>query len=75
MAEKEKDEMNRKFQGVQNIHGFDPETETTVKGTVTGIIFKEDEIRLQVGDKEIGMNDINAVYINNQQESNNRGNN
>ncbi len=46
----------------KNVKAFDPASGVKVEGTVTSIFFKNDEIRLMVNGREIGLNDIHAVY-------------
>jgi flagellar basal-body rod modification protein FlgD len=48
----------------KNVKAFDPVTGVKVEGTVTSIFFKNDEIRLMVNGKEIGLNDISTVFTN-----------
>ena len=55
----------------KNVKAFDPVSGVKVEGQVTSLFFKNDEIRLMVNGKEIGLNDIAAVYTN---EQNNNAN-
>jgi flagellar basal-body rod modification protein FlgD len=48
----------------KNVKASDPASGIKVEGTVTSIYFKNDEIRLMVNGKEIGLNDVSAVYTN-----------
>ncbi|MBN2040557.1 MAG: hypothetical protein JW864_10965 [Spirochaetes bacterium] len=46
----------------KQIKAFDPVTGRKIEGLVSGMFFKGDDIRLVVGGKEIGLNDVHAVY-------------
>ncbi|MBN2402268.1 MAG: hypothetical protein JXN64_07690 [Spirochaetes bacterium] len=48
----------------KNVKAFDPVTGIKVEGLVTSIFYKNNEIRLTVNGREIGLNDIHAVYTN-----------
>ncbi|MFH0974274.1 MAG: flagellar hook capping FlgD N-terminal domain-containing protein [Spirochaetota bacterium] len=48
----------------KNVKAFDPASGIKVEGAVTSIFYKNDEIRLMVNGKEIGLNDIHSVYTN-----------
>ena len=48
----------------KNVKAFDPVSGVKVEGQVTSLFYKNDEIRLMVNGKEIGLNDIAAVYTN-----------
>jgi flagellar basal-body rod modification protein FlgD len=48
----------------KNVKAFDPVSGIKVEGLVTSIFYKNDELRLMVNGKEIGLNDIHTVYTN-----------
>lgn len=48
----------------KNVKAFNPTSGVKIEGTVTSVFYKDDDIRLIVNDKEIGLNDIHAVYSN-----------
>jgi flagellar basal-body rod modification protein FlgD len=50
----------------KNVKAFDPVSGIKVEGLVTSLFYKNDEIRLMVNGKEIGLNDIQSVYTNEQ---------
>jgi flagellar basal-body rod modification protein FlgD len=49
----------------KNVKAFDPQSGIKIEGVVTSMFYKNDDIRLIVNNKEIGLNDIHAVYTNN----------
>jgi flagellar basal-body rod modification protein FlgD len=49
----------------KSVKAFDPATGVKVEGVVTSMFYKNDDIRLIVNNKEIGLNDIHAVYTSN----------
>jgi flagellar basal-body rod modification protein FlgD len=48
----------------KNVKASDPTSGVKIEGTVTSIFYKNDEIRLMVNGREIGLNDIQSVYTN-----------
>jgi flagellar basal-body rod modification protein FlgD len=44
------------------IDAYDVATQTRISGKVTAIVFSEGEIKVRVGDKEVAMKDIHAVF-------------
>ncbi len=53
----------------KDIKAFDPLTGKKIEGIVKGIFYKGDDIRLVVNGREIGLDDINAVYTSDNQVS------
>ncbi len=48
----------------KTVKAFDPVSGIKIEGVVTSMFYKNDDIRLVVNNKEIGLNDIHAVYTN-----------
>lgn len=46
----------------KQIKAFDPLTGVKIEGTVTGMFYKGEDIRLVVNGREIGLGDVHAVY-------------
>ena len=58
----------------KQIKAFDPVTGRKIEGTVSGMFYKGDDIRLVVNGREIGLNDVHAVYTDYHSNLNNNTN-
>jgi len=49
----------------KNVEGYSPNTGVRVSGTVESVYYRDDDLRLNVAGKEISINDVHAVHLNN----------